>query len=370
MSKWQMTNDKYYPLRLRAMAKEKIWGGRNLTRLLGKTLAQDQLIGETWEAWDGCIVENGSYQGTTLGSIIEKNPQALLGATAQDQRFPLLFKFIDAQDDLSVQVHPDDTQAHRLENYPFGKTEAWYIIHAEPGATLIHGFKDIVDAARVTEYLQRNRLQDLLAYIPVQSGDVVFVPAGTVHAIMKGIVLAEIQENSDITYRLYDWGRVGKGRDLHIDQSLQVAELTPIVDHKIARVTIQHAEFDQHYLVACRYFSLELYDVRSRICNLQTGDRFQIVSILQGAADIIDGEASLSAKQGQTIFLPASIGTFDIAPSSQPCQILRTYVPNLSTDVIEPARRAGYAPSAIARLGGSISEHNDLIPLLAGISSP
>ena len=360
----QMTNDKYYPLSLKAVAKEKIWGGRNLTRLLGKSLAEGRLIGETWEAWDGCIVENGEYQGATLGSIIEKNPMTMLGSNASGNRFPLLFKFIDAQDDLSVQVHPDDAQAKRLENYPFGKTEAWYIIHAEPGAVLIHGFKENVDAARVREYLQRNQLQDLLAHVPVQTGDVVFVPAGTVHAIMKGIVLAEIQENSDITYRLYDWGRVGKGRDLHVDKSLQVAALTRIVDHKIPRVTIHRSEFDQHFLVACRYFSLELFDVRTRIQNLGTRDRFQIVSILQGTADIISGDSIVAAKQGQTIFLPASIGTFDIAPTTQPCQIFRTYVPDLHADIIEPAMRAGYAPSAIARLGGAIPQHNDLVPLL------
>ncbi|MBI5032807.1 MAG: mannose-6-phosphate isomerase [Chloroflexi bacterium] len=359
-----MAKDKYYPLRLRAVAKEKIWGGRNLNHLLNKSIAQDQLIGETWEAWDGCIVENGEDQGATLGGLIEQDPQAMLGSTTQDNRFPLLFKFIDAQDDLSVQVHPDDAEAQRLENYPFGKTEAWYIIHAEPGATLIHGFKDNVDTARVTDHLKRNQLQDLLAHVPVQSGDVVFVPAGTVHAIMKGIVLAEIQENSDITYRLYDWGRVGKGRDLHIDQSLLVAELTPIVDHKIPRVTIRHAEFDQHYLVACRYFALELFDVRAPIRNLQTRDRFQIVSILQGTVDITGGGVTISAKQGQTIFLPARMNAYDIAPTTQLCQILRTHVPNLSVDVVEPALRAGHKPSTIALLGGSIPSHNDLMAFL------
>lgn len=362
-----MTKDKYYPLLLQAVAKEKIWGGRNLARLLGKSLAQGQLIGETWEAWDGCIVENGEYRGATLGSLIEKDVAAMLGSTATSNRFPLLFKFIDAQDDLSVQVHPDDVQAQRLENYPFGKTEAWYIIHAEPGATLIHGFKTEVDAAHVTDSLKHNQLEDLLAHVPVQSGDVVFVPAGTVHAIMKGIVLAEIQENSDITYRLYDWGRVGKGRDLHIDQSLQVAELNRIVDHKIPRVTIHHAEFDHHFLVTCRFFSLELYDVRAPIRNWTTGDRFQIGSVLQGAAEITSDESRVAAKQGQTIFLPACLGPCDIVPTALPCQILRTYVPNLSADVIEPALRAGYPASTIARLGGTTPEHNDLGPLLPKI---
>jgi len=362
-----MTNREYYPLLLHAVAKEKIWGGQNL-RLLGKLIAPNQLIGETWECWDGCVIENGAYQGATLGSLIERDAAAILGSRAQGNRLPLLFKFIDAQDDLSVQAHPDDAEAQQLENYPFGKTEAWYIIHAEPGATLIHGFKEPVDAARVTEYLGKNRLQDLLARVPVQSGDVVFVPAGTVHAIMKGIVLAEIQENSDITYRLYDWGRTGKGRDLHIAQSMQVAELDRITDHKIPRVTIQHAEFDQHFLVACRYFSLELFDIRAPIHDLATNDSFQIISILQGAAEISFGtsrEARGTAQQGQTMLLPARLGTFGIVPTTTPCQILRAYIPDLRADVIEPLKLAGHSPSAIARLGGTSPEHNDLARLLA-----
>ena len=366
-----MTNDQrlaagdLYPLLLRAVAKEKIWGGRNLGPLLGKSFAPEQLIGETWEAWDGCIIENGKYQEQTLGWLIEQDATVILGPTVHDHRFPLLFKYIDAQDDLSVQVHPDDTEAQRLENYPFGKTEAWYIIHAEPGAMLIHGFKDTVDAARVMEYLGKNQLQALLAHVPVQSGDVVFVPAGTVHAIMKGIVLAEIQENSDITYRLYDWGRTGKGRDLHIAQSLQVSELTPVAHHKIPRLTIHHAEYDQHYLVACRYFSLELYDLHSPIHNWSTGDRFQIVSILRGAVEITTGASSVAAKQGQTVLLPAQLGAFDIAPIAPACQILRAYTPDLRHDVIEPLFRAGHALADIARLGGATPEHNDLLPLLS-----
>lgn len=360
-----MTHNDFYPLLLRAIAKEKIWGGRNLGRLLGKSIEPAQLIGETWECWDGCVIENGAHQGATLGDLIERDAAAILGSRAQGNRLPLLFKFIDAQDDLSVQVHPDDEQAQQLENYPFGKTEAWYIIHAEPGATLIHGFKEPVDAVRVTEYLGKNRLQDLLAHVPVQSGDVVFVPAGTVHAIMKGIVLAEIQENSDITYRLYDWGRVGKGRDLHIAQSMQVAELEHVTNHKIPRLTIHHPEFDHHFLVACRYFSLELFDARAPIRNLAIHDRFQIVSILQGAVEISFGASRVATRQGQTMLLPARLDDFGIVPITTPCQILRAYIPDLRADVIEPLKRAGHSPNTIARLGGASLEHNDLARLLA-----
>ena len=360
-----MTKVNCYPFVLQAVAKEKIWGGHNLARLLDKSFAPAQLIGETWEAWDGCVIENGAHQGATLAQLIEQDPAAILGSAARDNRFPLLYKFIDAQDDLSVQVHPDDAQAQQMENYPFGKTEAWYILHAEPGATLIHGFKDTVDSARVTQTLADNRLQDLLARVPVQSGDVIFVPAGTVHAIGRGIVLAEIQENSDITYRLYDWGRVGKGRDLHIDQSLRVAELQPIVDHKTPRLTIRHSDFDRHYLVACRYFSLELYDARQAIRNQTTDQRFQIISLLQGTAEIVTAQSRIAIRRGQTCLLPAQLGAFEIVPTTTPCQFLRAYIPNLATDVIAPLRQAGYSGGDILSLGGNLYRHNDLLPFLS-----
>src|SRR6266498_1578979 len=140
-----MTNA-YYPLKLRAIAKAKVWGGHNLEKFLGKPPARET-IGETWEAWDGCAIENGAHRGKTLKQLIERDAEGILGN--KETRFPLLFKFIDAQDDLSVQVHPNDEQVQAMENYPFGKTEAWYIIHAEQNAALIHGFKTDVDAARV-----------------------------------------------------------------------------------------------------------------------------------------------------------------------------------------------------------------------------
>jgi mannose-6-phosphate isomerase len=349
-----MANE-YYPLRLRAVAKEKIWGGHNLTRLLGKTFATQEAIGETWEAWDGCVIENGAHQGATLGDLIERDTAGILGDVPGGARFPLLFKFIDAQDDLSVQVHPNDAQAQQFENYPFGKTEAWYILHAEPGATLIHGFKNDVTFEQVRDALAQNRLQDLLAHVPVQTGDVVFVPAGIVHAIMRGIVLAEIQENSDITYRLYDWGRIGKGRDLHIEQSLRVANFNGVSEHKILRLTIQHAEGAQHFLVACRYLAFELLEARAPM-RLATNNRFQILSIIRGAASIADVYAGL----GQTIVVPARMGVFTIAPAEAACQILRAYVPDLSRDVIAPLTQAGFSLEQIAQLGGTLPNANDL----------
>lgn len=359
-----MTND-YYPLRLKAALKEKIWGGRKLERLLGKSLPPDAKIGETWEAWEGCGIDNGVHAGHTLQSLIDQDAEGILG-TAGDKRFPLLFKFIDAQDDLSVQVHPDDVRAQAMEQQPFGKTEAWYILDAEPDARLILGFKRAVKSEEVVAALKHKNLVDLLSAVSVQRGDVVFVPAGTVHAIGKGIVLAEIQENSDITYRLYDWDRQGKGRELHIDQSLRVFEGTRVEQPKIAPLVLHHAQFDERFLVACRYFALTLCEIDQRADGLTTNDKFHIVSIIDGAAEIRYGPrfaSSVSAGQGQTLVLPARLGTYTVQ-STQPCKMLRAFAPDLKTEIVNPLLKAGFDAATIGRLGGSSSDHNDLAALL------
>ena len=357
--------DGYYPLRLKAVQKDKVWGGRNLERLLGKSLPAGSLIGETWEAWEECVIENGAHQGRTLQSLIDGDAEGILGA-AGDKRFPLLFKYIDAQEDLSVQVHPDDARAQSLEHQLFGKTEAWYILDAAPNAKLILGFKREVKSEEVAAGLSNKNLVDLLSFVPVQRGDVVFVPAGTVHAIGKGIVLAEIQENSDITYRLYDWDRQDAGRELHIDQSLRVFAGDRIEQPKIPSLVLHHQQFYERFLVACRYFALTLSVIDHRSEELTTNGKFQILSVIDGMANILFGSglaSSVSAEQGQTIVLPARLGAYAISPVTT-CKVLRAFVPNLKEDVVYPLARAGYDVAAIAQLGGAIANHNDLANLL------
>ncbi len=354
-------NMDYYPLKLQSIPKEKIWGGRNLARVLGKNLPAHQRIGETWEAWEGCVIENGAERGKTLSQLIERDAAGILGANAA--RFPLLFKFIDAQDDLSVQVHPDDAAAQAVENYPFGKTEAWYILDAEPNARLILGFKNKCNADAVRAALANQSLTDLLAEVRVQAGDVVFVPAGTVHAIGKGIVLAEIQENSDITYRLYDWGRASGGRDLHLEQSLRVARFEAIAAPKIAPLAIERAQFTRRVLVACRYFALEEIIARDSYVS-DTRGKFHILAPIRGAMEIAAGRARVTVAPGETVILPARLGAFAIAPSSAPTRILQMYPPDLRADIIEPLAQAGISKAEIARLGGSNPERNDLLKML------
>lgn len=356
-----------YPYRLKPVIKEKVWGGRNLDKVLGKTLPPKLLIGETWEAWEGCIIENGAFSGKPFSAAIDSDPKGVLGAAfAATRQFPLLFKFIDAQQDLSVQVHPDDAEAQQYENQPRGKTEAWYILHADPGARLILGFNRGMEPEEVLWSLKADKLTDFLSSVPVRKGDVLFCPAGTVHAIGKGIVLAEIQENSDITYRLYDWGRVGPDRPLHIDESLRVLDFNRISNPRIPMVPAYYPDYDRRFLVACRYFVLESLDVRRRTRALEM-TKFQILTAIQGSASILYGdhyEQRVEATRGHTIILPAMLGPYVLEPREKPCVLLRAFVPDLMEDVIVPLRRAGNDIASIQKLGGPAPEHNDLLPLV------
>ncbi|MBI5304239.1 MAG: class I mannose-6-phosphate isomerase [Chloroflexi bacterium] len=346
-----------YPYHLRATPREMVWGGRKLEKLFGKVLPPSKLIGETWEAWDGLVIENGAHAGETLGALIARDAAAILGASMT--KFPLLFKFIDAQDDLSVQVHPNDAQAQAMEHLLFGKTEAWYILQAEPNARLVFGFQRDVDRATIEASLRDKTLVSLLARVPVQTGDVIFVPAGTVHAIGKGIVLAEIQQNSDTTYRFYDWDRENKARPLHIEQSLAVTRFARITEPKIPALTIHHDAYDQTFLVACRYFALERWSVRARVA-LNTRARFQIIASIAGRAMIHTRGETFAIEQGETWVLPAQLGEYAIAPDDPRCELLAMRVPDLAREVIAPLAQAGFDRAQIARLGGVIPGHNDL----------
>ncbi len=348
-----------YPLRLKPIVKAKVWGGRNLETVLGKTLPADELVGEMWEAWDGCAVENGAYAGQKLSDLIARDPRAILGSAGAGQGLPLLFKFIDAQEDLSVQVHPDDHEARELEHQPRGKTEAWHILAAEPNARLILGFNQDVTPARVESAIANKSATALLAQVPVHPGDTLFVPAGTVHAIGKGIVLAEIQQNSDITYRLYDWGRDPKERPLHIAQSLRVLDFARLTDPKIPPLVIKGDAFDRYYLVACRYFLLERLDLKAR-STFDVKDKFHILTIIEGQARV----GNVLAQRGQTFVVPAGMEAYPLEPNGGRAQVLRMFVADLRLDIIDPLAKAGYELARIARLGGPVPEHNDLHAIL------
>ncbi len=328
------SNAGLHPMRLRASLHETIWGGQNLARSAGKMVPPGAKVGESWETEIGNQILNAPYQGRSLGDLVAELGEPLLGTQTLEifgPRFPLLAKFIDAQDKLSVQVHPEDAYARLHEGDKLGKTEAWYILHADPGAAIIHGLRRAVTRDEVRQAIAEVTLEALLHAEPVQAGDVVFVPAGTVHAIGAGIVLYELQEYSDVTYRLYDYGRLtaeGKQRELHVEKALDVMDYAPTPTHKVQPVVLHDlADRAQHRcLVACRYFVLEELAFRGTLTAATSRASCQIVSLLDGACTLSAGaDEPLALGKGDTVVLPAALGSYHLAGDH--CRLLRSYVP-------------------------------------------
>ncbi len=344
-----------YPLQFEEVYKEKVWGGRNLEKVLGKALPPGQKIGESWEITEEGVVRNGIYRGRTLQTLTAELGPYLLGDRVTSPHFPLLTKFIDAQEVLSVQVHPDDQYALENEGEPFGKTEAWYIIHAEPGAGLIHGFRERIDAQEMKQAIEEGRLAEHLYHLEVAAGDVVFVPAGTVHAIKPGVVLFEIQQSSDRTYRIYDWNRVGldgQSRPLHVDQALEVTDFGLWPDHKVKSITLREGDNRRAYLVACRYFVLELWELEVGQVGGQDRATCRLYSLLEGKVAIEYGAGKrLEVEQGQSVLIPAYMGRYIVRPAGT-ARLLCAYVPDLGTEVAQPLLAQGFTRDDIVRLGG------------------
>lgn len=330
-----------YPIVLKASFHETIWGGRRLESERWKQLpVEDIAIGEAWETEVSTIVQNGPYAGQTLGQVVEQCGEALLGAQSVaifGPRFPLLAKFIDANAQLSVQVHPNDTYAAQHEDGKLGKTEFWYILAAEPHATIVHGFKTATTHEAVAQAIEQVTLDTLLHEEEVQAGDVIFVPAGTVHAIGSGILLYELQEYSDITYRMYDYGRLsnGKPRELHIERSLAVSHYGPSGHVKTTPVLLASgAHYTERCLVACRYFvtrELHLTAQKGELTTLkrQTSDSCIILSSLGAEITLSYGpelQHSEQLSRGQTMVLPATLGDYCITGTGK---LLLSYVPSV-----------------------------------------
>jgi mannose-6-phosphate isomerase len=330
------------PLQLCGSLHETIWGGRNLERFAGKRLPPGVRIGESWETATDSLVVNQPFAGQTLDEVVRQLGRALLGTqpiAIVGPRFPLLAKFIDAQDKLSVQVHPDDAYAAQHEGGKLGKTEAWYILYAEPGASLVYGWRRPTSPAEVQHAIATVTLDELLHYEPVQAGDVVFVPAGTVHAIGAGIMLYELQEYSDVTYRLYDYGRLdanGKPRDLHVAQSLAVMRYEPATQVKVRPLPLEHsAARRRRVLVACRYFVMEEIELTGSLIERTDGSSCSIISILAGAATLQSSHdaISLALALGDTCVIPAEAGEYHL--ESQNCRLLRAWVPGADDPLIQ-----------------------------------
>lgn len=360
-----------YPLVLEPTAVERIWGGARLGALLGKAAPAGARIGETWETALEAQVSNGPLVGRALGDVARRYGPALLGArprVTSEIPFPLLVKFLDAADVLSIQVHPDDAYAQTRLAEPFGKTEAWHIVAAEPGAVIYHGLAADLAPDEVAAALAAGRLAAHLHAEVVHAGDTLFTPAGTIHAIGGGILLYEIQQYSDVTFRLHDWDRLGadgRPREIHVAQGLAVADPTSHAHHTIPPQPLDDRG-ERTILVACRYFALEAREFGGAQTLTLDGATCHLLTVLTGELEIADGRGgAATVALGQTALLPADSGAvrLEAAPGAR---VLDAYVPDLARDVIAPLRARGVPDKAIARLGGGAAKGNDLLPLLAG----
>jgi len=299
---------------------ERIWGGTRLHDVLGMPTPADRTIGEAWLISDHphceSVVLGGPLAGATLRELVRDHGPALLGTAkpTPDGRFPLLLKLLDSGDLLSVQVHPDDAAAERLGEPDVGKTEMWHVIDAAPGAQVICGLKSGVDRAKFEEAIRAGASAECMQDFDAPTGTSVLVTAGTVHAIGGGLLIAEIQQNSDITYRIYDWDRVdaaGKPRELHIDTALEV------IDFGAGAQAVRQASGGAREVLAeCRYFSVEC--VRPAATPLPLGGHgFQIVLATQGNAILYAEGEVVMLKRGEAALIPAAALGVTVAASAE-----------------------------------------------------
>ena len=298
-------------LKLKPTCKDYIWGGDRLIKEFNKEF-DGQRLAETWELSchpDGpSVIVEGPDAGSTLAEYIEKHGRRVLGANCQIfQDFPIIAKLTDARDDLSIQVHPNNMDAMEKEGQ-YGKTEMWYVLDAEPDAYLYYGFKHPITKEEYRSRIQNNTLLEVLNAVPVKKGDMFYIPAGTVHAICKGIVIAEIQQNSNVTYRVYDHGRVGpdgKPRLLHIEQAIAVSKLEP---------PRSSYNFGDH-LVRCAYFTVDRFDAP---CQIDTDEEsFTSVLVLDGEGTVSCGEEVIHCRKGDSLFISASSGVSSLTGNLQ-----------------------------------------------------
>lgn len=304
--------------KIQPVFKDYIWGGDKLKTLYGKQSNLD-ITAESWELSthkDGiCSIATGPDKGMLLSEYIKREGKKVLGSkvTSIDE-LPILIKLIDAKDNLSVQVHPDDDYAKAYEN-DLGKTEMWVILEAEVGAQLVYGFKEKISKEAFEQAIKQNELVDVLNYIEVKKGDVFFIEPGTIHAIGKGIVIAEIQQSSNVTYRVYDYGRLGvdgKPRPLHIEKAIEVTQLDQVRPRKVAYELTQYQGYAKGKLVECTYFTVEQIELKKNT-QLHTDDSsFQVLLVTEGEVQVRSKKDNVKAFKGDCIFVPACTDTYTL----------------------------------------------------------
>lgn len=321
-----------YPLKFAPIYKDKIWGGQKLRTILNKDFGNLPNCGESWEISgvkdNESVVSEGELMGKSLPELLDQYKGRLAGQkvyTKFGNGFPLLIKFLDANEDLSIQVHPNDEQA-LAKHQSFGKTEMWYIFQADEGARLIAGFKKDLDRDSYLEYFNSGKLSDVLNEEEVTAGDVFFIPAGRVHTIGKGICIAEIQQTSDVTYRIYDFDRVddkGQKRELHVEEALDVLDFKSYPEYK-SKYTDSIGEAVS--LVDCDYFTTnKIICHEPLIRDYSALDSFVIFICFSGSFSINYGQNDVLVAQGESILIPAEVNNLTIVPSPS-ASLLEVYI--------------------------------------------
>ena len=305
---------KFYPLQFEPIFKERIWGGDKLNTLLHKPITS-KITGESWELsaveGDVSIIANGESKGKSLTTLIDEYPNEILGTEVYKRfgtKFPLLFKYLDAKEDLSIQVHPNDELAKKRHN-SFGKTEMWYIMQADEDARIIVGFKEKSNPGEYLENLKNKTVLSILDDVKVKSGDVFFLETGTVHAIGAGLVVAEIQQTSDITYRIYDFDRVdanGNTRELHVDLALEAINYNTVE----AKVEYTKNVNESNEVVDCPYFTTNFIPLDGEITVSKSGETFTVYMCVEGSFEIVYNESKVQYRKGDTVLLPAAMNSF------------------------------------------------------------
>jgi mannose-6-phosphate isomerase len=303
-----------YPLQFEPILKERIWGGEKLKTILNKPIVS-KITGESWELstvpGDVSVVANGVLKGKSLMDLIDETPDAILGTKVYERfgkQFPLLFKYLDAREDLSIQVHPNDKLAKERHN-SFGKTEMWYVMQADADARIIVGFKEDSSKEEYLKHLHDNTLVSILDDVKAKAGDVFFLETGTVHAIGAGLVVAEIQQTSDITYRLYDFDRVdaqGNKRELHVDLALDAINYNKVDTQK----KYETKPNTSNTVVDCPYFTTNFIPLEDKLGVSKSGETFTVYMCIDGSFEIEYAGFSNTYVKGDTVLVPASVSNF------------------------------------------------------------
>ena len=318
-----------YPIKLKPAFKDYLWGGTRLRDDFGKDCDFDK-VAESWELSchkDGnSVVADGEFAGLTLAQYIEKEGKSVLGTNCEKfENFPILIKLIDAKDNLSVQVHPNNEYAQRVEG-EYGKTEMWYVVDCDEGASLLYGFKHNITKEEFRKRIENNTLLEVTNSVPVKKGDVFFIEAGTLHAIGKGILIAEIQQNSNTTYRIYDYGRVGadgKPRQLHIDKAVDVTNLCPAKPYPQSE-PVDMGGWTKKRLAKCEYFTVDVINVDTSAALEADQSSFVNILVLDGGCVLSsEGNDAVELKKGDSVFIPAGLGKFELTGK---CSAVMTHI--------------------------------------------